>query len=239
MAVDELLLASAVDEGRAVLRLYQWSEPTLSLGYFQSHEDRQQHAASRDCAIVRRQSGGGAILHEHELTYSLVLPAGSPFARNVENLYTTVHQAIIAAVSEQVALPSQWALRLRETVPRQPSSSEPFLCFQRRARGDIVLSSPQEVWKILGSAQRRYRGAILQHGSLLIKRSQAAPELLGVADLTGTCLNLDQLSITFSALLEDALHFELTPSSLPENLNQAVKVLEQSKYKSSAWTHRR
>ena len=81
MAVDEVLLMDAVENGNATLRFYQWSEPTLSLGYFQAFADRKQHFASRNCAIVRRQSGGGAILHDHELTYSFVLPPGDPLTR--------------------------------------------------------------------------------------------------------------------------------------------------------------
>ena len=72
MAVDEALLIDAAENGVATLRFYQWSEPTLSLGYFQRYDDRDQHAASRECAVVRRQTGGGAILHDRELTYSLV-----------------------------------------------------------------------------------------------------------------------------------------------------------------------
>ena len=75
MGVDEALLMDAVENGVATLRFYQWSEPTLSLGYFQRYADREQHTASRNCAVVRRQTGGGAILHDRELTYSLALPA--------------------------------------------------------------------------------------------------------------------------------------------------------------------
>ena len=75
MAADELLLEQASDTGQASLRIYSWSEPTLSLGYFQSHADRQTHAPSRDCRLVRRRSGGGAILHEHEITYALAIPS--------------------------------------------------------------------------------------------------------------------------------------------------------------------
>jgi len=78
MAVDEALLDAAVEQGVAALRFYQWSEPTLSLGYFQRHADRDSHAASHDCTLVRRQSGGGAILHDRELTYSLTLRQGPP-----------------------------------------------------------------------------------------------------------------------------------------------------------------
>ena len=81
MAVDEALLLDASENGSASLRFYGWNAPTLSLGYFQRYDDRDLHAASRDCAVVRRQTGGGAILHDRELTYSLVLPPNHPLAR--------------------------------------------------------------------------------------------------------------------------------------------------------------
>src|SRR5262245_57717493 len=74
MAVDEVLLTAAAASGQATLRFYTWNEPTLSLGYFQAAADRQQHAASLACTLVRRASGGGAILHDRELTYSVALP---------------------------------------------------------------------------------------------------------------------------------------------------------------------
>src|SRR5688572_3671775 len=73
MAVDELLLEEACRGARA-LRLYQWSEATLSLGYFQAAAERTEHTASRDCPLVRRASGGGAIVHHRELTYCLAMP---------------------------------------------------------------------------------------------------------------------------------------------------------------------
>src|SRR5436190_23090463 len=98
MAVDEALLINAAERGTATLRFYRWSEPTLSLGYFQRCDDRHQHAASRECAIVRRQTGGGAILHDRELTYSIALPATHPFASQSEKLYAAVHDAFIAAI---------------------------------------------------------------------------------------------------------------------------------------------
>ena len=84
----------------ATLRFYEWNEPTLSLGYFQRYEDRDQHAASLECAVVRRQSGGGAILHDRELTYSLTLPASHPLAQNSPQLYSAVHEAILGRLSK-------------------------------------------------------------------------------------------------------------------------------------------
>src|SRR5688572_17520100 len=95
MAIDEALLSDATENGVATLRFYQWSEPTLSLGYFQRYDERYQHTGSRDCAVVRRQSGGGAILHDRELTYSLALPAGHPLARDSQRLYSAIHEAFI------------------------------------------------------------------------------------------------------------------------------------------------
>src|SRR5687767_6703039 len=74
MAVDEALLESAADSGEITLRFYEWSRATLSLGYFQSHAERSGHTASLACPMVRRSTGGGAIVHDQELTYSLVVP---------------------------------------------------------------------------------------------------------------------------------------------------------------------
>jgi hypothetical protein len=139
MAIDETLLRDAVENGVATLRFYQWSEPTLSLGYFQRYDDRAQHAASRDYAVVRRQSGGGAILHDRELTYSVVLPASHPFARQAGGLYEAVHNAFITALA--CARPPDNArstLRIRGGA-ESPSPNEPFLCFQRQSPGDVIL----------------------------------------------------------------------------------------------------
>src|SRR5262245_23045859 len=99
MAVDDALLTDAVENGHATLRFYEWREPTLALGYFQHFADREQHAASRNAAVVRRQSGGGAILHDRELTYSLVLPPGHPLTHNAPRLYDAVHKAFINTLS--------------------------------------------------------------------------------------------------------------------------------------------
>jgi lipoate-protein ligase A len=66
MAVDDVLLDLAAATGQATLRFYQWQQPTLSLGYFQALDNRRQHAASQDCPVVRRATGGGGVLHHPE-----------------------------------------------------------------------------------------------------------------------------------------------------------------------------
>ena len=84
MGFDEAMLAWAGETGGTWLRFYQWTPATLSLGYFQSVRSREQHLESRELPVVRRASGGGAIVHHHELTYSFVtalrghLAAGLP-----------------------------------------------------------------------------------------------------------------------------------------------------------------
>src|SRR4051794_40211574 len=143
MAIDEALLIDAVENGNATFRFYQWSEPTLSLGYFQRYADREQHAASRNAAVVRRQSGGGAILHDRELTYSLVLPPGHPLAQNAPQLYDSVHAAFLATLGSPHAKPPRYRdlrLQRRGEQNRTAIPDEPFLCFERESPGDVILT---------------------------------------------------------------------------------------------------
>jgi lipoyl(octanoyl) transferase len=249
MATDEVLLADAIENGIATLRLYQWSEPTLSLGYFQRYADREKHAASRNAAIVRRQSGGGAILHDRELTYSLALPPKHSLTRDAEKLYTAVHRAVAAVLAPHVATTTAgWKLRLRCDDCWLPTNDDRFLCFQRQAKGDLLLVRNAGIqsakadwpgWKILGSAQRRRQGAILQHGSLLFAKSPAAPELDGLNDLVGTTLNAVDIAGQIARELCVALGFRFRGSGLADERQRLAKELESRKYAAAAWTKRR
>jgi lipoate-protein ligase A len=251
MAVDEVLLQDAAENGTVTLRLYQWVVPTLSLGYFQKYDDRRQHAASRHCACVRRQTGGGAILHDRELTYSITLPASHPLARQTELLYSSIHDAFIEAI--ETVLGDQltgWALRRRDQESSKSARDEPFLCFERRARGDVVLefrrdagdphsSQSSRDGKILGSAQRRHRGAILQHGSLLLGTSPAAPELSGLGERAGKQILPDELSQAAVRQIAAVLRVPTSPSALPPDMELKAQELTNTKYGASTWTKRR
>ena len=81
------------------MRFYQWAEPTLSLGYFQPYADRAGHEASRQSAVVRRTSGGGAILHDFDVTYSLAVPDRHPLAADRLRTYRVVHTALIEVLA--------------------------------------------------------------------------------------------------------------------------------------------
>lgn len=231
MAIDEMLLDGAREQSGCTWRFYQWSEPTLSLGYFQSHASRQWHAASRDCALVRRLSGGGAILHHHDLTYSLVVPAGHPWARDAESLYRAVHAALISAL----AACGVAGATLHERASAAGMASEPFLCFQRRSGGDVVLGRH----KIAGSAQRRRRGAVLQHGSVLLASSHAAPELPGVADVAGVVVSAEQLRAAWLPEAARRLGLDVFPSAYSTEERTRTAEIEQSRFTQTAWNARR
>ena len=240
MALDEALLESAATDSPPCLRFYQWSQPTLSLGYFQESAERDQHAASRDAPLVRRASGGGAILHHHELTYSFTCHQRERYAVHPQVLYDAIHQTLVNSLS-------QWGIQssLYQQIPplqqfqpqtsAQKSSAEPFLCFERRALGDVVLEGK----KICGSAQRRGKTGILQHGSILLTQSKLAPELPGIQELSGVALTPKSLQNIWTLRLAERLSLVFAldnPTPVEINLAEAIQA---EKFGSDPWTHRR
>ena len=215
MAVDEALLESAASN-QSWLRFYGWSEPTLSLGYFQHHADRAAHVASRDCPLVRRQSGGGAIVHDREVTYSLALPRSHPLADDAMQLYRAVHDGVIAVLEAHGVSGRQCA----ETADLAPAT-EPFLCFERRSPGDVLVGES----KVCGSAQHRKGGAILQHGSLLVGRSACTSELPGLEELAGKSMGAEALIQALAAEIAGRLHLSLEPTALPSAERRAAEEL--------------
>lgn len=228
MAVDEVLLARAAEQGDWTLRLYGWREATVSLGYFQQLAERDGHAPSRQCPLVRRASGGGAIVHDREITYSLAAPLDRASDAS-RRLYRHIHAALVGVLARLGV-----RARLCEAAPRQPAP-EPFLCFQRHTAGDVLLGDA----KIVGSAQRRRLDAVLQHGSLLLGRSPAAPELPGIESLTGLDLSIAQWSALLSAAVTAALHLRAAPDTLSPAEREQAGRLANDKYGGAGWNHRK
>lgn len=162
MARDEALLNS-VGAGHAptTMRLYQWDRATISLGYFQPFGDYRALASPLSALpVVRRLTGGGAILHDLELTYSLALPVGDALqSQGPNHLYELVHDSIIAALAEFGIHAARCGMSDDSTPTRGP-----FFCFARRHCYDVVVDGG----KIVGSAQRRTRSGTLQHGSIIL-----------------------------------------------------------------------
>lgn len=262
MAVDEALLEEAIQNGQATLRLYRWQEPTLSLGYFQSYSDRCLHAESMKCPCVRRLSGGGAIVHDQELTYSLALPASSAIRHDPNRYYKAAHQGIVAVLRKTV-MGSNSRFRFCEAAIDRPVSSEqnqetgefiePFLCFQRRADLDVLLSveptltnerEPKQnqgghSHKVVGSAQRKRRGALLQHGSILLRKSAAAPQLHGVADFSHVEATDEQIGEAIVSMLAQELDLQLLAQDLTPQLRRHADRLRKDRFAKGAWAERR
>lgn len=230
MAVDEALLVSAPLCG-PTLRFYQWKEPTLSLGYFQNVAERSQHAASTGCPIVRRSTGGGAILHDQELTYSFVVPASSQDKAVAQPLYYAFHETLVSALWQSGIEANLFSGDL----PALTGQPEPFLCFQRRAMGDVILGGE----KVCGSAQRRQKEALLQHGSVLFQRSIFAPELGGITDLSGSSLSWERLIEMWIPLLEKRLEMRFSRQELSLAEHSAAQRLADDRFGADSWSLRR
>lgn len=231
MALDESLAESAARGGICTLRFYGWEEPTLSLGYFQMWSDRDRHRGSRRCPLVRRCSGGGAILHDRELTYSLAVPGEHRLAENTEALYHAVHESLIDVLRE-LGIGGATFFADQAAEPLDPRA---FLCFMRRSAGDVVLGAN----KLAGSAQRRRREAVLQHGSLILQTSSAAPEISGLKQATGVELDARQIIEPWVTRLRERLGLDVASDQLTDvELNRA-RHLETSRYATEAWNRRR
>ena len=193
MAVDEALLESSMESGSATLRWYRWREPTVSLGYFQMENELANAGRLNELPRVRRLSGGGALVHDRELTYSLTLPATQQVLERPIELYDIVHRAFIKVLNSRGA-----PVQLRGLTIKQ--KNEPLLCFTREDEHDLILFGH----KILGSAQRRRRGAVLQHGGLLLGASSLTPELLGISDLAGN-VDLQGMELAIGSTLAEEI----------------------------------
>jgi lipoate-protein ligase A len=185
MAADEMLVQTAAEQGFAALRFYGWAEATLSLGYFQAAAVRQNDARLARLPWVRRPSGGKALVHHHELTYALALPAG--FARD---WMPRMHARVILPALNRLGLIGH--IQVVNT-PRDPGE---VLCFLHETSGDLTCAGK----KIVGSAQRKHRRVLLQHGAILLAQSEHAPELPGIKELTGVNLSVPALR---EAILEE------------------------------------
>jgi lipoate-protein ligase A len=236
MAVDEILLLGVERTGQPVFRIYQWRPATLSLGYFQRWQERCRHRPSWSCPMVRRPSGGGAIVHDRELTYCLALPYGRLPPEGPSGLYGLVHESLLD-VFHQWGLPAGLWQCACPTADRQ---EEPFLCFQRRNRWDVVVDGPDgEGVKVVGSAQRRTRSALLQHGSILLARSPAAPELPGLSELLDRFVSPEELWQAWFVRLTDKFRWSWAADALTEPERAEAQRLAQTKYGTDSWNLRR
>jgi lipoate-protein ligase A len=226
MAADEVLLESAA-AGTASLRFYQWTEATVSLGYFQPERVRREDERLADLPFVRRPSGGATLVHHHEVTYCLALPQGARWQTG-ESWLRRMHM-VIAGALQSLGVPGELHVPLKEAPPHG------ILCFGHFAAGDLMIGPA----KVVGSAQRKYRGALMQHGSILLAQSPHTPALPGIRELSGRSLSPEEVCgavlESFTANTEWALQPEEWTGSEREKVEQCVV----RKYARDSWNCKR
>ncbi|HST05622.1 MAG TPA: biotin/lipoate A/B protein ligase family protein [Chloroflexia bacterium] len=184
MALDEVLLDAIIDGGAPVVRFYTWRPATLSLGVNQHvGEIDPAECEARGIGIVRRLTGGRAVLHQHELTYSVIARDNDPrVSGGVIESYRKISAALVAGlkslgVDVSLAAPNKALFRAMSASRRvsdlelsesgvdpQAASTNGAICFDVSSAYELEASGR----KLVGSAQARRGGAILQHGSILL-----------------------------------------------------------------------
>jgi lipoate-protein ligase A len=245
MALDEAV-AAFVRRGLAppTLRLYAWDAPSVTLGCFQRSADLDLgYCRETGIPVVRRPTGGRAVLHGNELTYSFsAQTAEKPFRRNLRGTYRGLSSAFSLAF-RAVGLSPHTVSRRRTGTTRSP------LCFQAPSFGEITLAGR----KVIGSAQRRWQDGFLQQGSIPY---DIDPEIMGrVFALNGSAgaalhsmaglreilpsLRDDELRRAVRAAFEEVLGVALRESSPREDEESLARELLKEKYGNPEWNLRR
>lgn len=226
MAADETLVRSAAD-GIASLRFYRWTTATVSLGYFQPASVRLAEPLLAPLPFVRRPSGGATLVHHHEITYALALP---PWAFGYAGSFWLVrmHQVISRALGE-LGVPVLF-------MPDIASKHGDVLCFQQYAVGDVLCHGK----KVVGSAQRKYRQALMQHGSILLAQSEHTPALPGIRELAGiTIADATLCEAVRSSLQCEMANWRMEDDVWTEQEMRLTAELAAEKYSNSAWNEKR
>jgi len=254
MAVDEAILeATGRGEVPPTLRLYSWDPPCLSLGYAQPKSDVDRYLLSNiGWDLVRRPTGGKAILHTDELTYAVIGPHAEPsLAGGVIESYQRLSAALLSAL-RLLGIPAE---SLENPGHSNQGADHNPVCFE--------IPSPYEITyqgkKIIGSAQARRREGILQHGSLPLygdltritqvlvypdnaNRQLAAERLLTravtVEAALGYRIEWEIAAQAFATTFQKVLNLALDAEQLTPSETQRAAELVREKYNHSGWTDR-
>lgn len=241
MAVDEALLLLCDEQPHVTVRFYGWARPTLSLGYFQSVSEIDMAECERlGFDWVRRPTGGRAVLHDRELTYSVIAPIDL-LGASVAQSHEKISQALAWGL-EKLGLHAEFS-RLSASAKEARAA-----CFAVPAPVELTVQGK----KIIGSAQVRTKKSLLQHGSIPITidfdalaavLKIAQPNLLrrkaaGLAEFLGYELTLGQLKQAVRWGFEEFFGIELQPEELSPPEQALAERLCAEKYATRAWNWR-
>lgn len=244
MSLDEAISESVRRKiSPPTLRLYQWDRPSLSIGYFQKISDIDlDYCNARGYPVVRRLTGGRAILHDAELTYSFSSTTDFlMFSHNLLENYRVISRALIlglslSGINAEISLDKK-----KNTDPKNPA------CFKFVSFGEVTV----EGRKIIGSAQKRYKDGFLQHGSVILnfkpdelcgalgRSDKDAFKDIGAVQDYAPEISPDNLISSFKESFEKVLKVKIISDGPTEHELKLAKELEETKYSSREWNHRR
>lgn len=259
MALDEALL-DWHSEGSIppIIRFYGWNPATLSIGYFQrvGKEINMQAVRKHELGFVRRPTGGRGVLHEHELTYSVIVSEDYPdMPKTVTEAYRVISEGILQGF-QQLGMDAYFAVPKTEEDRESLKNPRSAVCFDAPSWYELVV----EGRKVAGSAQTRQKGVILQHGSILLdldedklfslfnypndrvkERMQKAFKNKAVAinEISQQKVSLEEAKRAFKTGFENGLQIELTPFELSRKQLDSVNMLAKRRYESDEWNFKR
>jgi len=235
MAKDEAILRGLEQGwGLPCLRLYQWQRPAISIGRHQSVESLRGAINEFGLPVVRRITGGRGVLHYMELTYSVVCDSRHElFLYGIHGAYRAISQCIVEAL-RVVGVDAELTL-----VGSSRGQLKKDSCFHAPARFEVMAGGR----KIVGSSQRRFKGALLQHGSILFGMDKvmtdgvfgqgASERMSWVSEFTGS--SIEDLKEILPQKIATGLGIVLEESEPCDREETLIKTLERTRYLNSAW----
>ncbi|ASK64288.1 octanoyltransferase [Virgibacillus phasianinus] len=248
MALDEALLNwHSAGKIPPTLRFYGWTKPSLSVGHFQNAERAVDFAnvQKHGCEFVRRLTGGSAVLHDDELTYSIVVSEKKDYIpTSIQAAYYELSKGILEGY-KQLGIEADYA-----TPERKKERTD--VCFEKPAFYEMVVDGK----KISGNAQTRKQGVLLQHGSIPMsmnkemlfdlfkfpteeirrrKRDAFSQKAITINEITSKKHTYDDLKKAFQRGFQTELNMNFTPLALTDSQWDEVHELATTKYAEEEW----
>lgn len=210
MAVDEVLLRDRTVD--PILRVYRWSEPALTTGYFEDAKRVRHQMNRKTLPLVRRFTGGGTVLHDTDLPYTIIIPKAvcdRVFGNDRAVSYRAIHQAL-AMVLQGLGIADL-------ALAREGGQSAGAACFVSPVREDLIHSETGK--KIAGAGQRRTREGVIHQGSI---------------DLMGHEIDNNVFGHQFAVNLADVVQ-KMTEAELPSDFDDQWQALRAARYATAQW----
>lgn len=241
-----------------VLRFYEWEPATLSIGYFQSVEKEinMDQVEKHKLGFVRRPTGGRGVLHEHELTYSVIVSEDYPdMPETVTEAYRVISGGLLEGF-KNLGLDAHFSIPESKEEKDNLKKPKSAVCFDAPSWYELVVEGK----KVAGSAQTRQKGVILQHGAILLSldeeklvslfkfstneqrermRVGLREKAVAIDELAGRDVSAEESAEAFSKGFEKALQMNLQPLTLTDEQITYVKEIEALKYANDEWTYRK